>query len=254
MLTIVSSGTRKHSTCFEQSKRKRDEDNLAWMKRHMQLLEDRTELSDPAYVALLGGAADADFRLRVAQAHVRHDLTPSHWSHAVLFRGSGWTRAQGIWEISLEPAKGFAHPPRGNGVQEGKLGAYRSPSRVPNVALIRLPVSLPAMRAALGTFKMQRNALDAVELMLAWLAYVWGVGRAQNPLLDGLGLPCAALIEALAGAAGFDLTPGLESRASCPEAIWQAARWWHEYYGDGQGEEASDRRLHGFWHTEHFLG
>jgi hypothetical protein len=34
------------------------------------------------------------------------------------------------------------------------------------------------------------------------------------------------------GAAGFDLTPGLESRASCPEAIWQAAKWWHKYYED----------------------
>jgi hypothetical protein len=28
----------------------------------------------------------------------------------------------------------------------------------------------------------------------------------------------------------FDLTPGLESRSSCPEAIWQAATWWHGFY------------------------
>ncbi len=25
--------------------------------------------------------------------------------------------------------------------------------------------------------------------------------------------------------AGVDLTPGLASEASCPEAIWQAAKW-----------------------------
>jgi hypothetical protein len=33
------------------------------------------------------------------------------------------------------------------------------------------------------------------------------------------------------GAAGFELTPGIASSATCPEAIWQAARWWHEYQG-----------------------
>jgi hypothetical protein len=38
------------------------------------------------------------------------------------------------------------------------------------------------------------------------------------------------MLEVVFGAAGFDLTPGLESRSSCPEAIWQAAKWWHEYY------------------------
>ena len=27
-----------------------------------------------------------------------------------------------------------------------------------------------------------------------------------------------------------ELTPGLASRSSCPEAIWQAAKWWQEFY------------------------
>jgi hypothetical protein len=30
--------------------------------------------------------------------------------------------------------------------------------------------------------------------------------------------------------AGIDLSPGLPSASSCPEAIWQAARWWYEAY------------------------
>jgi hypothetical protein len=33
-------------------------------------------------------------------------------------------------------------------------------------------------------------------------------------------------------AIGIELTPGLATRASCPEAMWQAARWWHPYYLD----------------------
>jgi hypothetical protein len=74
--------------------------------------------------------------------------------------------------------------------------------------------------------------LDGVDLTLRWLAYVWGVARSGNPLLDGMGIPSAAMLEVVIGAAGFDLTPGLESRSSCPEAIWQAAKWWHEYYVD----------------------
>ena len=90
--------------------------------------------------------------------------------------------------------------------------------------------------------------LDGPELILVWLAYVWGVGRSGNPLLDGNGIPSAAMLEVVMGAAGFDLTPGLESRASCPESICQAARWWHSYY------DASQRRpLSGRWTAEHFL-
>ena len=72
--------------------------------------------------------------------------------------------------------------------------------------------------------------LDAQDLLLRWLAFIWGVGRTGNPLLDGQGIPSAAMLEVIFGAVGFDLTPGLESRSSCPEAIWQAAKWWHEYY------------------------
>jgi hypothetical protein len=83
---------------------------------------------------------------------------------------------------------------------------------------------------SLEKFKKQRAVLDAVDLILHWLAYTWAVARSPNPLLDGRGLPSAAMLEIIIGASGFDLTPGLESRSSCPEAIWQAARWWHEYY------------------------
>ena len=87
---------------------------------------------------------------------------------------------------------------------------------------------------AVERFQQQRIVIDAVQLLLAWLGYAWGAGRAGNPLLDGLGMPSAAMLETVTGAAGFDLTPGLESRASCPEAIWQSARWWHEYHEENK--------------------
>lgn len=84
--------------------------------------------------------------------------------------------------------------------------------------------------------------------LTVWLAYVWGAGRAANPLLDSQGIPSAAMVELVLGGAGYDLTPGLESRASCPEAIWQAARWWHSYY-----EDVAKGAHVGAWHVAHRL-
>jgi hypothetical protein len=252
MLNIVSSPSADTSPTFTQSKRKSREKNLAWLQRHIEPLAEDPAAKGAAYLVMLGGRTRADFLLRVAQGHLRHDMSPSHWSHVVLLAGSGWTEKHTLWEISLEPAGGYGYPPSDNGVQNGTLDAYDSPYQFPNVAVLRLPVQLRDLKRALKTYKLQRATLDTVELILLWLGYVWGVGRPVNPLLDGHGIPSAAMIEILTGAAGFDLTPGLESRASCPEAIWQAARWWHEYYE--AGDDTPDRRIHGAWHTEHFLG
>ena len=57
------------------------------------------------------------------------------------------------------------------------------------------------------------------------------------------------MVETVVGAAGYDLTPGLESGASCPEAIWQAARWWHQYYSEQQSDP-----IGGSWTAEHRIG
>lgn len=249
MLNIITSHAGTASPQFEQSERQDKEDNLTWLRRHIEALKDEDGAKGKAYVVLLGGRTGADFRLRVAQSHLRHDMTPSHWSHVALLQGSGWTAKGTTWEISLEPENGFGYPPSDNGVQTGSLKQYESRYQYPNVGVLRLPLALSEMRKALKRFKQQRITLDAVELTLLWLGYVWGVGRAINPLLDGYGTPSAAMIETLASAAGYDLTPGLESRASCPEAIWQAARWWHEWYTEGDRPP-----LRGFWHTEHYLG
>jgi hypothetical protein len=161
---------------------------------------------------------------------LRHDLVPSYWSHVFLVKPRKNLAVSPLHEISLEPEAGFGFPPPTNSVQEGKLRRYRDSNQYPNIAVLGVPVTQKEVEKALKRFEMQRAVLDAVDLVVRWLAFAWGVGRSGNPLLDGLGIPSAAMLEIVFGAAGFDLTPGLESRSSCPEAIWQAAKWWHEYY------------------------
>ena len=250
MLNIIASTATEPNPDFVQSKRVGNESNTTWLERHLKELADEDGAKGNAYLVLLGGKMKADFHVRVAQGHLRHDMSPSHWSHVALLRGSGPTKRGALWEISLDPKAGFGYPPSDNGVQQGHLTDYASNNQYPNVAVLRLPVKLIEMRKVLQRFKRQRADIDCVELTLIWLGYVWGVGRAGNPLLDGYGTPAAAFVESLASACEYDLTPGLESRASCPEAIWQAARYWHDFH-DGPADSAAIRSM---WHTEHFLG
>jgi hypothetical protein len=66
--------------------------------------------------------------------------------------------------------------------------------------------------------------------MLPWLSFVWGTKGSSNPLLEGKGIPSAAFVETVFAMAGFELTPGLSSASSCPEAMWQSAKWWTDFY------------------------
>ena len=84
--------------------------------------------------------------------------------------------------------------------------------------------------SVLEMFTRQRAVLDAPELVLVWLAFLWGVGRTPNPLFEGHGVPSAAMIDAILSAVGFDISPSIDSRLSSPESFWQAAKWWHEFY------------------------
>ena len=225
MINIISSTASAPNTLLQEVPRREHEDNLRWLSRQTRPGTDQTG------IILVGGTSTSAFRLRVAQSHVRHDLLPSYWSHAMLLGAPARTlAATPVYEISLEPPQGFTFPPPTNGVQQGKISQYRDPELFPNIALLNTPVPLAQVMEALDAFQRQRAVLDGVELITRWLTYVWGVARTGNPLLDGCGMPSAAMLEIAFGVAGYDLTPGLESRASCPEAIWQAAKWWHEYY------------------------
>jgi len=226
LINLLSSSAGSRSKDFTEVKRKNGQDNLAWISENIPDGTDQTVL------VMVGGKSPTSFRLRLAQSHVRTDLMPSYWSHVLLLdkfgRNPGLTK---IHEISLEPLKGFGFPATDNGVQVGKLSQYANAEAYPNIAVLNVPpVKLSEVLKHLGRFKKQRAVLDGVDLIVHWLAYVWGVARSPNPLLDGLGIPSAAMLEIVVGACGFDLTPGLESRSSCPEAIWQAATWWHKYY------------------------
>ncbi len=225
MITVLSSKSSAHNQKLIESKRKPRESNAAWLKRNF--------IGEPgqAHIVLVGGKSRIDFRLRTAQAHVRRDLLPSYWSHAMLLHSKGGKNLpQTVHEISLEPAKGFGFPTPENGLQEGRLQKYFDADAYPNIALIALPLEYKELIAPIKRFKFQSSSLDALELILHWLEFAWGVGKKGNPLFGGYGLPSTAMLEAVLGAAGFDLTPGLETRSSCPEAIWQAAKWWHKYY------------------------
>lgn len=245
MLNIRSSSAETPSLGFTESKRRKSEQNLTWVRRHLKE-------GGPGGLRLLliGGTGVGDLRLRVAQSHLRHDMTPSHWSHVAILGKLDLDSVEDTrtFEIALEPPGGFGFPAATNGVQRGRLEAYAERKRFPNLALVTLPVTRSSVEAAIEKFQRQRSVLDANELLLSWLAFLWGVGRAGNPLLSGSGTPSAAFVEVVLGAVGYELTPGLESRASCPEAIWQAARWWHDFY-----TERETRPLSGVYTTEHYL-
>ena len=240
MLNILSSAASKKSIHLCEKSRQ-GETNLDWLATHFK--HNQNEVS----LLLLGGSDPYAFRLRVAQSHVRHDMSPSRWSHiGILEPVSKLTETSRLYEISLQPRRGFGFPASTNGVQKGNLGNYKNTKDFPNLAILRLPVKWSDVQKTINEFKMQRAVLDAKELILHWLAYVWGVGKTGNPLLDGHGFPSAGMVETVIGAAGYTLTPGLDSGASCPEAIWQSALWWHKYYSDQHSTPIA-----GCWTAEH---
>lgn len=243
MATLASKASSRNPE-FVETPSSRTRNNLEWLRPHLR--------ADRVGILLVGGIHVVDFRLRIAQSHLRRDLTPSHWSNVALLGSTDSKKLDNtrLYEISLMPADGFGFPVPENGVQQSTLKRYASGVAWPNIALLYLPVSVdaPKLMAALERFRQQRIVLDAMQLVVAWLTYVWGVGHARNPLLEGMGIPSAAMLEIVTGAEGFDLTPGLESRTSCPEAIWQSASWWHEFH-----RENTDGAITGAFRISHYF-
>ena len=208
------------------------EGNLAWGERAALEMKADAGPDTWTYIVLLGGADTLSFRLRVAQSHLRPDMLPSYWSEAILVQLTSATLdgAQAV-NVPLTQPGGTAYAPYENGVVSRPLSEFDDAERYPNIALIALPVPQQRMLARVETFRRSRSSLDALEHVLRWLAYAWGVARTGNPLHENYGLPSACMLETICAAEDFDLTPGLESRASCPEAIWGAAIHWHDYFG-----------------------
>lgn len=232
----------------KMERRSARESNLAWIARAMKK-SPLAESGNNALVLLTGGSDPLSFRLRLAQAHVRPDLSTSAWSTAyfipALKADIGMSETIGV---SLAPAEWyppFGYAPTTNAIQHGKLSQLASPEFLPNLALLSFPVAAQDIKKSLSRLETERLTIDLSALLLRWIQYAWGTGIPANPLGDGVGMPSAAMLETAFAANGFDLTPGLESRSSCPEAIWQAARWWHEYYGK------SDKRVLGAFVAPH---
>lgn len=194
---------------------KRAESNRAWLAR----------AGAPAGILLLGGASLVDVRVRFAQSVVRRDLTPSSWSAAGLLLDG-----EHLLTVPLDGAADPSTVPAANAIRNVGLDAFDDPRRYPNIAIVAFAAGGAAeLAAAAEEVRRQRALVDLPALVVAWLAYAWGV-EDGNPLLAGRGLPGAAFVEATHAVAGIELTPGLASAASCPEAIWQSARWWGDYY------------------------
>jgi hypothetical protein len=237
-------------------RRSQKEDNLAWIERVAR----RSPLNEGeanSFVLLAGGSDPLSFRMRLAQAHVRPDLSPSAWSTAVFIPalksniGESETIGISLMPADWYPPFGFA--PTTNAIQHGKLSQFMSNEFYPNIALLSFPVKGKDVKKSLAKLETERLTIDLSALLLRWIQYAWGTGMPANPLGEGIGMPSAAMLETAFAANGFDLTPGLESRSSCPEAIWQAARWWHEYY------RKSDKRIvgafiapHGFLNEDYY--
>src|ERR1041385_563512 len=103
------------------------ESNTSWLRR---ALADGHVATGPDWslLLLLGGTDPLSFRLRVAQSHVRHDLSPSAWSHVVFVPAvKDPLAATPTIEVSLAPAESFGDfgfPLPNNGLQEGTLRRY----------------------------------------------------------------------------------------------------------------------------------
>lgn len=220
MLAIRHSQAMAPNASLQEQPAQQGESNRAWLGR----------LGASSGILLLGGSSLAHFRIRVAQSHVRTDLLPSFWSLVGILE-DGQTFASAPFDGNPDPSD----VPRTNGVQTCRIEDYDDPIRFPNIAVLHFTDDERPIRQNIDRVKSQRSVIDLPALMLPWLGYIWSVGQAGNPLLAGSGLPSAAFVETVYGIAGIELTPGLSSASSCPEAIWAAAKWWHQFYGEETG-------------------
>ena len=214
MLSMRASTSRSPNRRLRALRPTRGETNGGWLAR----------AGVSTGVILLGGAGLVDVRVRFAQSIVRHDLTPSSWSLAGLLLDGR--------EVRFVPHDAGPDPstvPATNAIRSTDVEAFDDPERYPNIAVLAFASDAEALRAAADEVRRQRAIIDLPALVVAWLAYAWGV-EDGNPLVAGRGVPSAAFVEAAHAVAGIELSPGLASASSCPEAIWQSARWWGEYY------------------------
>jgi hypothetical protein len=215
----------------------REEDEKARKEKGAEKAEPKPKpFCQPNDVILLGGASLADFRIRVAQSHARHDMTPSYWSLVGVISGPNRLVTAPLWPLDKPSML-----PLSNGIRSLPLSDFDDQELWPNIAVMSFPGRQRSAVLNIGKLRARRSVVDIPSLILQWLGFVWGAGGTGNPLLAGYGVPSAVLVEAAFGMAEVELTPGLAAASSCPEAIYQAAKWWTGYYQDVAGYDAARR-------------
>ena len=134
--------------------------------------------------------------------------------------------------------------PVSNGIRTLPLADFDDAVAWPNIGIVRFPGTRQKPVECVKRLAKQRSIIDVPTLILPWLGFIWGAGAAGNPLLNGYGLPSAVLVEAAFGLAEVELTPGLATASSCPEAIYQAAKWWSGFYQQASGRRRSKTARH----------
>jgi hypothetical protein len=188
-------------------------------------------------VLLLGGTSLADFRIRVSQSQLRQEMTPSCWSVA------GILVEKGVWTVPLLRFGNISNVPMTNAIELVELERFDDPGDWPNLAVLRFAGRPTEVTDQIERLREQRSIIDLPSLIPPWLGYVWGTKESVNPLISGVGLPSAAFVETVHALAQIELTPSLASTASCPEAIWQSARYWYEYF-DATAREKGSNAIH----------
>ncbi|MDQ0015855.1 hypothetical protein J2W23_004256 [Variovorax boronicumulans] len=241
MLRQARSGSTEENVHFTEFEREGRETNTQWGARAVAHMKTGGS-NDWTYIVLLGGSDSMSFRVRVAQSHLRSDMLPSYWSQALLVEltGDSVANANAIHVPLLQP-DGPEFAARTNGVVVQPLSDFDDPVRFPNIAVVAIPVAQSLILKCVESFRRSRPTLDALEHVVRWLAFAWGAARTPNPLHENYGLPSSCMLETVCAAANFDLTPGLESRASCPEAIWATARYWQKYIEKFSGRAPAGR-------------
>src|SRR5262245_4211801 len=211
------------------------ERNLDWLRQ----IRKEHGLGEAGDVVLLGGRSILDFRIRIAQSHARHDLTPSYWSTCGVMDSQG--------RLVTVPLTGWPDPaavPATNAIATLPMSTFDDVGEYPNIAVLRFPGTTAAILDRIEELKQQRSVADLPALVLDWLRFAWAAGEAGNPLVAGSGIPSAVMLELAFSLIDVEVTPGLASASSCPEAIWQTVRWWQDFYtqavaGQPEGTEPS---------------
>lgn len=231
MIAVRICPNAKRNHAVHSLKRRRKEGNVEWLRRALE-----ADPLEEAAVLLLGGARLAEFMARVAQRYTRIDMLPSFWSDAAIVVPDATDSQVGaaIYSAGLLGGLAGAHSmPRRNTIGRVDLTQIDDPHLVPNLALLRFHgAEATRTTEAIRLLEHGRLVVDLVSPLSSWLAFAWGAKGQSNPLLSGVPLPSALFAESVMSQLHIDILPGLDERTSCPEAIWQAALWWSEYYDD----------------------